>query len=98
MYMIAAEKNHENDITQVVIILNCPGPDFISIYDRLEWSSEGDKDRPDQLLEEYCAPKKNVVVIAYRFWNARWKEPFDAYFTELGTMAALCDYDEVQPT
>ena len=87
MYMIAAEKNHENDITQVVIILNCPGPDFISIYDR-----------PDQLLEEYCAPKKNVVVIAYRFWNARWKEPFDAYFTELGTMAALCDYDEVQPT
>ena len=68
------------------------------IYDHLEWSNEGDKDRPDKLLEkleEYCAPKGNVVVNAYRFWNARWKEPFDAYLTELQTMAALCDHDDV---
>ena len=82
----------------MAIILNCAGPDFISIYYHFQWSSEGDKERPDKLLEkleEYCAPKGNVVVTAYRFWNARWKEPFDAYLTELRTMAALCEYDDV---
>ena len=67
------------------------------IYDHFEWSSEGDKDRPDKLLkklEEYCAPKGNVVN-AYRFWNARWRKSFDAYLRELRTMAALCEYDDV---
>ena len=42
-----------------------------------------------------AASTGNVVVNAYRFWNALWKEPFDAYMTELRTMAALCDYDDV---
>ena len=98
IYMIATEKTKKANATQVAIILNCAGPDFISIYDHFQWSSEGDKERPDKLLEkleEYCAPKGNVVVNAYRFWNARWKEPFDAYLTELRTMAALCEYDDV---
>ena len=98
IYMIATEKTKKANATQVAIILNCAGPDFISIYDHFQWSSEGDKERPDKLLEkleEYCAPKGNVVVNAYRFWNARWKEPFDAYLTELRTMAALCEYDNV---
>ena len=96
--MVATEKIKKANATQVAIILNCAGPEFISVYDHFEWSSEGDKDRPDKLLEkleEYCAPKGNVVVNAYRFWNARWKEPFDAYLTELRTMAALCEYDDV---
>ena len=99
MYIwLPRKKIKKANATQVAIILNCAGPEFISVYDHLEWSSEGDKDRPDKLLEkleEYCAPKGNVVVNAYGFWNARWKEPFDAYLTELRTMAALCDYDDV---
>ncbi len=86
----------------MAIILNCAGPEFVSVYDHFEWSSEGGKikDRPDKILEkleeEYGAPKGNVVVNACRFWNARWKEPFDAYLTELRTMAALCEYDDVE--
>ena len=34
------------------------------------------------------------MVNENRFWNARWKEPFDAYLTELRTVAAL--YDDVK--
>ena len=94
-------KNERNAGGELAIILNCARPDFISvyIYDHFEWSSEGDKVRPDKLLEkleDYCAPKGNVVVNAYRFWNARWKEPFDAYLTKLRIIAALCDYDDVE--
>ena len=33
------------------------------------------------------------MVNENRFWNARWKEPFDDYLTELRTMAALYDDD-----
>ena len=100
VYGCYEKKIKKANATQVAIILNnyCAGPEFISVYDHLEWSSEGDNDRPDKLLEkleEYCAPKGNVVINAYRFWNARWKEPFDAYLTELRTMAALCEYDDV---
>ena len=98
--MIATEKTHKTNVTQVAITVHCAGPEFISVYNHFEWSSEGDKDRPDKILEkleeEYGAPKGNVVVNACRFWNARWKEPFDAYLTELRTMAALCEYDDVE--
>ena len=33
------------------------------------------------------------MVNAKHFWNARWKEPIDAYLTELRTVAALYDDD-----
>ena len=36
------------------------------------------------------------MVNTCRFWNARWKEQFDGYLTELPTMAELCDYDDVE--
>ena len=52
VYMIATEKIKKANATQVAIILNCAGPEFISVYDHFEWSSEGDKDRPDKLLEK----------------------------------------------
>ena len=33
------------------------------------------------------------MVNAKQFWNAQWKEPFDAYLTKLRTVAALYDDD-----
>ena len=43
----------------------CAGPDSITVYDYYVCAEEGDKNRPEKLLEkleEYCASKGNVVV------------------------------------
>ena len=42
--MVATEKIKKANATQVAIILNCAGPEFISVYDHFEWSSEGDRE------------------------------------------------------
>ena len=44
---------------QIVILLNCAGPQIIDIYDQFIWDEEGDEKKPDKLfekLEVYCNP------------------------------------------
>ena len=63
--MAVLEKNKKANVTRGTIILTCAGPDFITVYDYFVWAEEGDKNRPEKLLEkleEYCASKENVVV------------------------------------
>ena len=45
-------------------------------------------------LEGYCAPKGNVFVASFRFWNAEWREPFENSLTQLRVMAELCEYQD----
>ena len=78
--MIATKMFKKANATHVAII-NALDPNSQAYNDHFEWSSEGETDRPDTLIEKldesYCAPKGNVVERAYQFWNTR--EPFDAY-------------------
>ena len=84
------------NVMQVAIILNCAGPEFIRVFMVIS-SGLVTATRNGQINFSIIsrASKGNVVVYAYRFWNVRWKEPFDAYLTDLRTMAALRDYDDV---
>ena len=67
------------------------------MYDNFTWESEGDEDKPEKVfeaLEGYCNPRANEVLESHSFWNVRYQEPFDKFFTELQTRAASCNFQE----
>ena len=84
VYKAATEKDQKPANTQAAIILNCAGAQFIKMYDQFTWENDDDKLLPTKVmtkLERYCAPKGNVVVNSFRFWNAERREPFDMFLT-----------------
>ena len=65
------------------------------MYDTFIWTDDGDKDKPDKVLEaleRYCNPRDNEVIESHRFWNIPYQEPFDKFLTELKTRAAVCNF------
>ena len=97
--MAATERDQKPAVTQTAIILNCAGSEFIQVYDQFTWETEADKNNPDKViekLESYCSPQGNVVVNSFRFCKLPWMEPFDVFFTELPSMAELCEYADLE--
>ena len=43
-------------------------------------------------LEECCNKNLNQVVEAFRFWNTKLSEPFDAFLSELTKQTAACGF------
>ena len=59
--------------------------------------SDGDKDKPDKVLEaleRYCNPRDNEVIESHRFWNIPYQEPLDKFLRELKMRAAACNFLE----
>ena len=102
VYMAAMKKDQKPANTQTATILNCAGAQFIRIYGRFTWENDGDKLLPTKVmetLEGYCAPKRNVFVNSFRFWNAeRSRETFYIFSTESRAMAELCEYQDEDRT
>ena len=50
-----------------------------------------------QKFEEYCLPKKNLVVERRKFFwkNKQDNETFDQYMTELKNLASTCEFGEL---
>ena len=64
------------------------------MYNTFIWKDDGDKDKPDKVLEaleRYCNPRDNEVIKSHRFWNIPYQEPLDKFLTELKTTAAACN-------
>ena len=67
------------------------------MYDTFIWTDDGDKDKPDKVLEpleRYCNPRYNEVIESHRFWNIPYQEPLDKFLTDLKTRAAACNLPE----
>ena len=81
----ASEKDGK---VQIAIILNCVGPHVLEVCDTFIWIDDGNKDKPDKVLEElerYCNPRDNEVIEFHRFWNIPYQEPFEKFLTEIKT-------------
>ena len=86
--------SEKDDKVQTAIILNCAGPHVLEVCDTFIWTDDGDKDKPDKVLEALercCNPRDNEVIESHRFWNIPYQEPFDKFLTELKTRAAACN-------
>ena len=97
MYLAASGASEKDGKVQTAIILNCAGPHVLEVYDTFIWTDDGDKDKPDKVLEaleRYCNPRDNEVIESHRFWNIPYQEPFDKFLTELKTRAAAGNFLE----
>ena len=97
MYLAASGASEKDGKVQTAIILNCAGPHVLEVYDTFIWTDDGDKDKPDKVLEaleRYCNPRDNEVIESHRFWNIPYQEPFDKFLTELETRAAAGNFLE----
>ena len=93
-FSAASEKD---DKVQTDIILNCAGPHVLEVCDTFIWTDNGNKDKPDKVLEaleRHCNPRDNVVIESHRFWNIPYQEPFEKFLTELKTRVAACNFLE----
>ena len=97
VYLAASGASAKEGKVQTAIILNCPGPQVLEVYDNIVWENAKDKQKPDKVLEaleNYCNPRDNEVLELHRFWNTPYQEPFDKFLTELKMRAASCNFKE----
>ena len=97
IYATATELVKKSDEIQRATLLHCFGPATQRIFQTLP----GDKktcDEAEAVLENYFAPKRNVVSERYRFrFRAqRRDEPIDCYVTALRELAKSCEFNELE--
>ena len=51
-----------------------------------------------QMFEQYCKPRKNLIVERHRFLTRNQKQPetIDQYVTELKTLATSCEWGDIK--
>ena len=97
VYLLASGASDKSAEVQCAVILHAhaAGPDFIQKEEQFQYAIDDDKKIPVKLLEkleEYCNKNLNQVVEAFRFWNTKLCEPFDAFLSELTNQAAACGF------
>jgi hypothetical protein len=97
IYATARELVKKSDEIQRATLLHCFGPATQRIFQTLP----GDKktcEEAEAVLENYFAPKRNVVSERYRFRcrAQRRDEPIDCYVTALRELAKSCEFNELE--
>ena len=86
---------------RIATLLTCLGPDAIELFDTFTFENDGDKDKPDKVLdkfEKYCIGETNETYERYNF-NCRQQgagESIDAYVAALRSLAQTCNYGDLE--
>jgi hypothetical protein len=91
LYLRASGATDKDKSTQTAIILHCAGVQVQEVYEQFVFGDD-DKEDPNVVLNnlgEYCSPRSNEVIESHRFWNTPYREPFDAFLTDLRSRASL---------
>lgn len=93
IYAIATELTTKDDSIQRATLLHCLGPAAQRIFSTLPGDNRK-LDETKQALENYFAPKRNVVSEQYKFRSREQKpeESIDAYLSALRELAKSCDF------
>ena len=70
VYLAASGASEKGGKVQTAIILNFAGPHVLEVYDTFIWTDDGDRNKPDKVLEalkRYCNPRDNEVIESHRF-------------------------------
>ena len=89
------EKKSEN--VQLATMLHCLGPAVQRIYRTLPGKNDTCK-AAIEALEDYFAPKRNVVAERYKFRSQSQNidESIDAYLASLMELAKTCEFGELE--
>ena len=111
---MATENDTKPEKVKVAILLHVIGDEGIEVYNAFTWdykeTVEG-QDEPQLVedqkhkleyvlkkLEDYCSPKKNVVVERHKFF-CRYQgegESIERYLTELKLLAQNCEFEQLE--
>jgi hypothetical protein len=97
LYRLASGANIRGENVQVPLLLHVMGEEALEVYNSFTWTSDGDKNKYDLVIakfEDYCTPKKNVVLERFHFNNAIQgeKEEFDKFVTRIKNLATSCEF------
>lgn len=81
------------------MLLSVIGDEALEVYQTFEWEAEGDKHKPEKVLEmfeKYCIPRTNVLFETYCFGSRRQEdgESVDMYVTALRRIAENCEFQD----
>ena len=98
-FLAGTESTEKGDEVKIGIMLSYAGKEAREIYKTLPWTSEGDANKFDKVLEafqNYCSPRKNIIYERYTFWSLRQEEggSIDAYLTRLKVKIDACEYNK----
>ena len=93
LYVLASELTKKDDLFQRATLLYCLGPAVQIIFNTLPGGHET-LDETKEALENYFAPKRNVVSerCKFRSRGQRLDEAIDTYLTALRELAKTCDF------
>jgi hypothetical protein len=88
--------DREGRQVKVAMLLSAMGPDGVTCYNHFEW---GDKDKAkfkDEIakFDTGLGGEKRIAFKLFKFWDYKRAEhqPFEEYFTQLKSMAQLCEF------
>lgn len=98
IFLKASGKGEQDAETKVALLLNFVGDDGLELFNNFSISAEDKKNYTKVLdsFEQYCAPKKNVIIERFKFGNIVQEEgqSFDNFLTALQTAVKSCDYHD----
>ena len=97
IYSQAIELEKKSDSIQTATMLHCLGPSVQRIYETLPDKKDTFKEA-EKALEQYFAPKRNVVAERYKFRSRKQNsdEPIDAYLSSLRELTKACEFGEFE--
>ncbi len=99
-FITATGQSTKPEGVQAAILLTVIGEDALEVYNTVNWDAEGDKLKPDKILEKLEAafiPKKNLTYERYRFFTRDRKEgdKIDQYVNELKQLSKSCAFEQL---
>ena len=97
IYSQAIELEKKSDSIQTATMLHCLRPSAQRIYETLP-DKKDTLEEAEKALEQYFAPKRNVVAERYKFRSRKQNsdEPIDAYLGSLRELAKACESGEFE--
>ena len=97
IYSVASELSDKDDKVQRATFLHCLGPAVQRIFRTLPGEHKKLEDAK-LALQNYFAPKRNVVSERYKFRSREQRpdEPIDSYLTALRELAKSCEFGTLE--
>ena len=97
LYRLASGAAQKEEAIQVALLLHIMGEEAIEVYNSFTWATATDKNKYDNVMkqfEDFCSPKKNVVLEQFNFNKAvqDGNRDFDHFIIKLRTLADTCEY------
>ena len=101
------QKTEEEKYTTVLFVVGERGREIFNTWtwEKLRDAAGNETDKDDitvavlfNKFEEYCTPRKNLVVERWRFFlrSQEMEESIDSFVTELRNLAATCEIDAIR--